>query len=73
MGLFYVDNRSFLLDLRLIFLTAVTILSRKKALEDAQRVLNDFGADEKLKRVAKREDELEPFPPPGATEIVTHR
>lgn len=73
LGLFYIDHQSLLLDLRLIFLTAVTIVSRRRALEGIQRILSDLGADEQLKRVAFRQEPLKPYPPPGATEIVTAR
>ncbi len=73
LGLLYIDHRTLLLDLRLILLTAVAILSRGRALEGIQRILNDLGADEQLKRVARRQEPLSPYPPPGATEIVTQR
>lgn len=73
LGLLYIDHQTLLLDLRLIFLTAVTIISRERALEGIQRILNELGADEQLKRVARRQEPLQPYPPPGATEIVTQR
>lgn len=73
LGLLYIDHQSFLLDLRLLLLTALTIVSRKKALAGIQRILDELGADEMLKRVARRQGKLEPYPPPGATEIVSHR
>lgn len=73
LGLLYIEHQSLLLDLRLIFLTAVTIISRERALEGIQRILSDLGADEQLKRVALRQEPLKPYPPPGATEVVTAR
>ncbi len=73
LGLLYIDHQSFMLDLRLIFLTALAILSRERALEGIQRILDELGADEKLKRVAQRKEKLEPYPPPGASEIVQSR
>lgn len=73
MGLFYVDHQSLLLDLRLIYLTVVTILSRKRALDGVHQVLTSLRADETLKRVALRQEPLQPYPPPGAVEIVTSR
>ena len=73
LGLFYIDHRSFLLDIQLILLTAVAILSRERALAGVNKILVNLDADEKLIQVARREDELKPHPPPGATEIVTHR
>ena len=73
LGLFYIDNQSLLLDLKLIWLTAMAILSRERALAGINKILVDLSADEQLIQVAKRENELMPYPPPGSDEIVTHR
>ncbi len=73
LGLLYIEHQSFLLDLRLIFLTALAIISRKRALSGIQHILDELGADEMLKRVARREEALQPYPPPGATEVVSRR
>jgi lipopolysaccharide/colanic/teichoic acid biosynthesis glycosyltransferase len=73
LGLLYVEQQSQLLDMKLIFLTAIAILSRARALEGLQRVLEQLGADEQLKTVARRTEALEPYPPPGATDVVDHR
>jgi len=51
----------------------VAIISRQRALNGVQSILDDLGADEMLKRVAMRREPLRPYPPPGATEIVTRR
>ncbi len=73
LGLFYIDHQSFGLDVKLILLTALAILSRERALAGIQNILTDLGADPQLKDVASRRTKLVPYPPPGATEIVTHR
>lgn len=73
LGLLYVQNRSFLLDIKLILSTIVAIVSREKALRGVQKLLDDLGVDESVKRVAQRTEELTPFPPPGASEIVKSR
>lgn len=73
LGLLYIEHQSFLLDLRLIYLTGVAITSRERALEGVQQILKDLGADEELRRVAKRDQQLVPHPPPGAVEVVTSR
>jgi len=73
LGLLYIDNQSLLLDVRLILLTAMAIVSRKRALAGVQKILDKIGANETLKRVAAREEPLKPYPPPGATEIVSRR
>jgi hypothetical protein len=38
-----------------------------------QRILKSLGADDQLLRVARRQEELQPYPPPGADHIVTSR
>ena len=73
LGLLYVEKRSLSLDLKLVFFTVVTILSRDKALQGVQRILEDLDADDAVKRVSLRREALKPFPPPGASEVVTHR
>jgi lipopolysaccharide/colanic/teichoic acid biosynthesis glycosyltransferase/SAM-dependent methyltransferase len=73
LGLLYVDNRSLWLDVKLIYLTAVAITSREKALAGVQEILRGLGADPELCCVARREAKLTPYPPPGAIEIVTNR
>jgi len=73
LGLLYVDNRSFWLDVRLILLTALAIVSKRQALEHIQHILDELKADDVLKRVARRDQPLFPYPPPGATEIVSQR
>jgi hypothetical protein len=73
LGLLYAANRSVLLDLKLIVLTAIALLSREAALKRLQSVLCDVDADQELRRVSLREDPLRPYPPPGATQVVTHR
>lgn len=73
LGLAYVEHRSIGVDLHLILLTAVSIVSRQTALAKLQGILVDLGVDDETRRVARREDELVPSPPPGSDEIVTHR
>jgi hypothetical protein len=73
LGLFYIDHRSFFVDLKLIALTAVAIASRRRALAGVQSMLRKLGADEQLLTIAAREQPLVPMPPPGATKIVTSR
>lgn len=73
LGLFYVKHNCLMLDLKLIFLTIITILSREKALKGVQVILTDLGADKQIIDVASRENELRPYPPPGSSEIVISR
>ena len=73
LGLAYIKNQSFLLDLQLIFYTVVGIISKPKALNWVVKKLNNLDVDADTMRVSKREDNLFPFPPPGSDEIVSAR
>jgi len=73
LGLIYIDNHSILLDIRLIFLTCQAILSKKKALHHIGNLLRGFGVEPEVVKVARREVDLKPYPPPGSSEIVDHR
>lgn len=73
LGLFYVNNRSFWLDIRLIVLTILAMVNRNKALIGNSNLLSKIGADRELVEVSKREMELIPTPPPGSTQVVISR
>ena len=73
LGLAYIKNQSFLLDLQLIFYTIVAIISKPKALIWVAKKLNNLDVDADTVRVSKREVNLFPFPPPGSDEIVSSR
>ena len=73
LGLAYIENQSFLLDLQLIFYTVVAIISKPKALIWVAKKLNNLDVDADTVRVSKREVNLFPFPPPGSDEIVSSR
>jgi len=71
LGLAYIENQSFLLDLQLIFYTIVAIISKSTALIWVAKKLNNLNVDADTVRVSKREVDLFPFPPPGSDEIVS--
>lgn len=73
LGLIYIDNRSIWLDLKLIFLTAIAVFSRKKALMGIQALLLKMDAPKEIRKVARRTEMLVPHPPPGADNFVTSR
>jgi lipopolysaccharide/colanic/teichoic acid biosynthesis glycosyltransferase len=70
LALLYIDKQTFLLDLRLILLTAVALVSRRAALDRIQKLLRAWGADPLLIKMARRQERLIAYPPPGANEIV---
>ena len=73
LGLFYIEHQGFALDMRLVLITALALISRKRALESVSKLLSRLGADADLIRVANRADPLIPTPPPGAADIVYSR
>jgi lipopolysaccharide/colanic/teichoic acid biosynthesis glycosyltransferase len=73
LGLFYISNQSFLLDILILLLTALSIVSRKKSLIATSLLLKKIGAKYDLVELASRKKPLVPMPPPGATRIVTTR
>jgi lipopolysaccharide/colanic/teichoic acid biosynthesis glycosyltransferase len=73
LGIIYIDNQSFLLDLQLIFMTVVAIISKKKALSWISKKLVQLQVNETTIEVCKREADLLPHPPPGSEKIVEAR
>ncbi len=73
LGLFNIDNRTFLLDIQVMFLTALAILSKKRALAGVVAILEKLDAPDELVALSRRDSPLIPSPPPGATKIVTDR
>ncbi len=73
LGLFYIERRGAVLDLKLIWLTVVAMVSRESGLAAVVRDLEKRGAEPALVRVAARRAPLAPAPPPGSNQIVTER
>ncbi|MFM7373153.1 MAG: sugar transferase, partial [Sphaerospermopsis kisseleviana] len=73
LSLIYIENQSFILDIKLILITVMSIFSRRLALREVTKILVNFQVDRQLIQIASRQTELYPFPPPGATEIVISR
>jgi lipopolysaccharide/colanic/teichoic acid biosynthesis glycosyltransferase len=70
LGLVYIDNRSFWLDLKLIFWTALNVVSRRSALTQVCGCLVKLGVPTEVVRICRRDQELVSAPPPGSDEIV---
>ena len=73
LGLIYIKNQSFLLDIKMIIYTLVAIFSRQRALNWVVSQLKLMNADSTVVNISKREEELYPFPPPGIDKVVTKR
>jgi len=64
LGLFYINHRSFLLDIKLIFLTILSFINKKKALRFIFNDLNRKKATSDLLTIVLRNKELRPAEPP---------
>jgi lipopolysaccharide/colanic/teichoic acid biosynthesis glycosyltransferase len=73
LGVFYIKNRSLLVDIRLCWLTALAIISRERALSGIHELLKQLDASASLLEIAARATPLTPMPPPGGLKIVTSR
>jgi lipopolysaccharide/colanic/teichoic acid biosynthesis glycosyltransferase len=73
LSLTYIENQTFLLDIKLILITIIAIFSREVALQEVNKVLLEINVDDSLIKIASRKVKLYPFPPPGATEVVVSR
>ena len=73
LGLIYIENQSFLLDIKLIIYTIVAIISKQRALNLVVSQLKIMNVDSDVVNISKREVELYPFPPPGMNKVVVSR
>tara|TARA_B110000003_G_scaffold161238_1_gene161323 strand:+ start:31811 stop:32536 length:726 start_codon:yes stop_codon:yes gene_type:complete len=73
LGLIYIENRTFFLDIKLIFFTLIAIISKERAIQWLSGYLDYLGVDEKVVAISKRKLDLYAFPPPGSKDIVTAR
>ena len=73
LGIFYIKNRSLALDFILIFLTVLAILNRDLALNKINKNLKRLNANDVLLKIAKRNVDLIPAPPPGSNKVVESR
>ena len=73
LGLLYIENQSFALDICICFLTLIAIFSRKKSLSGVHIILKSISAPDHVIQLAQRRRPLFPMPPPGADRIVTSR
>lgn len=69
LGLFYVDHRSFAMDLRIVWLTAVAVTNKQRALRAVLDILERHGADAELIQVCRRDGPLPEGVPPGGSSV----
>ena len=70
LGLIYIRHQSILLDIKLIIFTLIALKSKHKSLKWVAKKLEKFKIEKNVVNIAKREQELFPFPPPGSDKIV---
>tara|TARA_B110000003_G_C16482191_1_gene470033 strand:- start:141 stop:866 length:726 start_codon:yes stop_codon:yes gene_type:complete len=73
LGLFYIEKRTFILDIQLIFLTILAIISKKQSLKLISKTIEKHEGSKYLVELSKREKALLPTPPPGMNEVVQSR
>lgn len=73
LAIFYIENASLFLDLKLMILTLYNFVNRKRTLEIISNTLSSLNAEDNLVRVVLRKDKLVPTPPPGLSSIVEQR
>mgnify|MGYP001173464333 FL=1 len=73
LGIFYVLNHNFFIDLKILFLTIFMLINREYALHCVHQVLSKKIEDDQLLNVLKRKTPLNPYPPPGSDEIIRSR
>jgi len=72
LALAWIDHQSFGIDLWLIILTVIAIVSKSMALRALLSLLNGWGLDPLVIRMAARQELLLAFPPPGAEAVARH-
>lgn len=73
LGLFYISHQTVFIDLKIVFITMVSLISRKLALKLTTNLLESLGASTKILKISSRKYPLQAAPPPGASQIVNSR
>ena len=73
LGIFYVLNHNFFMDLKILFLTMFMLINREYVLYYIHQFLSKRIDDDQLLNVLIRKTPLNPYPPPGSDEIVQSR
>lgn len=73
LGLFYVENYSFVMDLKIMIITLISLFSKKGASKLVYQVVSKISGDKNLLNIILRKNKLRPFPPPGTNKIVLIR
>ncbi len=70
LGIIYIENQSFKLDINIILYTLIALISKRVSLNWICGKLDEYNVSTRLISVASRKDVLYPYPPPGSSEIM---
>jgi lipopolysaccharide/colanic/teichoic acid biosynthesis glycosyltransferase len=70
LALLYIERQTLAGDLQILGLTLLGAISRESALAGVARLLDSWNADPLLRRMARRCEPLQAWPPPGADRVV---
>ena len=73
LAIFYTENASLFLDLKLMILTLYNFVDRIKTLQIISNTLQKLDAEKDLVEIVLRNKDLIPTPPPGSDSIVLNR
>lgn len=73
LGLAYIEHRTTTLDFKLIGYTLLSLVSRRFVLHQISEQLGQFQVEADLIKIARRDDDLYPAPPPGSDSVVVAR
>ena len=73
LALIYIDNRTLMIDIKIIIWTVLGVFSKKYVLKNITNLLISFKSDNLLIEVCKRLEEPIAFHPPGFNKIINKR
>ncbi len=73
LALIYIENQSFNIDIKILFITFISIFSRSTSIHLLLKVLRQINVSKDILDVCSRKNKLEPHYPPGHNDIVRSR
>tara|TARA_Y100000589_G_C27100375_1_gene607770 strand:+ start:354 stop:1112 length:759 start_codon:yes stop_codon:yes gene_type:complete len=73
LALTYIKNKSIYLDLKIILLTILAFVNKRKTLNLIVRILRNYETPEEIIEMARRNNKLTPLAPPGLKDIIYSR
>lgn len=73
LALLYIDNRTLMIDIKIIIWTVLGVFSKKYVLKNITNFLKSIKSDNLLIEVCKRVEEPMAFHPPGFNKIISKR